>query len=187
MDGTDLGTPITSSDWDEVDLGINQSTLNGNLDFLGTLDTNTNVTRLVTSGNDGLESGSLTGLGLLLNGEDAHDLINEFTLLVGNESLGNLSLLDWDRVSVNFFEGLDLAHLDESSELGKWSPSIFVSSSSETSWSSTSTSTATSAASVSEASASSSATSSSVSAGWGITGWCSTCSWCWGLSLSVHA
>jgi len=104
MDGTDLGTPITSSNWDEVDLGIDQSALNGNLDFLGTLDTNTNVTLTVTSGNDSLESGSLTGLGLLLNGKNAHNFIGEFSSLVGNELLGNLCLLDWDGMSVDFLK-----------------------------------------------------------------------------------
>jgi len=104
MDGTDLGTPITSSDWDEVDFGVDQSTFDGNLDFLGALDTNTNVTLSVTSGNDSLESGSLTGLGLLLNGKDAHNFIEEFGFLVGNESFSDLSLLDWDGVSVNFLK-----------------------------------------------------------------------------------
>jgi len=64
------------------------------------------VTSLITGSNDGLESGSLTGLGLLLNREDAHDLIEEFfvLLLVGNELLNNLCLLDWDGVGVDFFE-----------------------------------------------------------------------------------
>jgi len=81
MDSTDLGAPITSSDWDKVKLGIKKSTFDGNLDFFGDLDTNTNMTSFVTSGNDGLESCSLTGLGLLLDGEDAHDFIRKFSVL----------------------------------------------------------------------------------------------------------
>jgi len=52
MDVTNSGSPIASSDWDEVELGINESTLDGNLDFLGNLDTNTNVTSSITDGND---------------------------------------------------------------------------------------------------------------------------------------
>ena len=75
MDTTDLGTPETSSDGDEMHLGVEEGTLDGNLDFLANLDTNTNVTLTVTASNDSLESGSLTGLGLLLNGQDAHNLI----------------------------------------------------------------------------------------------------------------
>jgi len=67
MDVTNSGSPIASSDWDEVEFGVNKSTLNGNLDFLGNLDTNTNVTSSVTDSNNRLESGSLTGLGLFLD------------------------------------------------------------------------------------------------------------------------
>jgi len=67
MDTTDFGTPISSSDWDQVALGVNESTLDGNLDFLSALDTNTNVTLSISASNNSLESGSLTGLGLLLN------------------------------------------------------------------------------------------------------------------------
>jgi hypothetical protein len=64
---TDLVTPITSSDWDKGELGSNEGTLDGDLDFLGSLDTETDVTVHVTACNNSLESGSLTGLGLLLN------------------------------------------------------------------------------------------------------------------------
>jgi hypothetical protein len=67
MDVTDLVTPIASSDWDQGELSSNEGTLDGNLDFLSELDTKTDVTILITDGNDGLESGSLTGLGLLLD------------------------------------------------------------------------------------------------------------------------
>jgi hypothetical protein len=75
MDITDLVTPIASSDWDQGKLSSNESTLDGNLDFLGELDTETDVTVLITDGNDGLESGSLTGLGLLLDRHDLHGLV----------------------------------------------------------------------------------------------------------------
>jgi hypothetical protein len=67
MDTTDSGTPVTSSDWDDVGLGIKKGTLDGDLNFLGDLDTDTDVTLSVTDSNDCLESGSLTGLGLLLD------------------------------------------------------------------------------------------------------------------------
>jgi len=67
MDTTDLRSPITSSDWDDVALGVDQSTLDGNLDFLGNLDSETNVTLSISTGNNSLESSSLSGLGLLLD------------------------------------------------------------------------------------------------------------------------
>lgn len=106
MDSTDLGTPITSSYWDNVNLGIDQGTLDGNLNFLGALDTNTNVTSLITGGNNSLESSSLTGLGLLLDGQDAHDLIEQFVVgfLLRDKLLDNWCLLDWDGVGVDLFK-----------------------------------------------------------------------------------
>jgi len=168
MDSTDLGTPITSSYWDNVNLGIDQGTLDGNLNFLSALDTNTNVTSLITGGNNSLESCSLTGLGLLLHGQDAHDLIEQVFvgLLLRDKSLDNWCLLDWDGVGVNFFEGFDVASSHQSTELGKWSPVILVTAST---WaSSSSTTTASSAASVTEASSATSATTSATSTTSGI-------------------
>lgn len=104
MDITDLVTPIASSDGDERELGSNESTLDGDLDFLGDLNTESDVTVLVTDSNDGLESGSLTGLGLLLDGDDLHDLIGEFLLGSGEELVNDLGFLDGDGVSVDFLE-----------------------------------------------------------------------------------
>ena len=168
---TDSGTPVASSDWDELHLGVNEGTLDGNLDFLSDLDTNTGMTLSVTGGDDSLESGSLTGLGLLLDGKDAHDLIGESGFLVGNESVDDWGFLDWDGVGVDLLELLDGAHLDESSELGKWGP-LFLESTSA-SWA-TSSSTAASAASSAEASY---ASATSWGIGWGsISWWC--LNWC---------
>ena len=167
---TDSGTPVSSSDWDELHLGVNEGTLDGDLDFLGDLDTDTNVTLSITGGDDSLESGSLTGLGLLLDGKDAHDLVGESSLLVGNESVDDWGFLDWDGVGIDFLELGDGAHLYESSELGEWVP-FFLESSSAT-WA-TSSSTAASAASSASIAESSSASATS----WGSVGWCSALGW----------
>ena len=188
MDSTDSGTPISSSDWDKVDLGIKKGTLDGNLDLLGALDTDTNVTLSVTDGDNSLESSSLSSLGLLLDGEDAHDLVRELSLGVGEESVGNWGFLDWDGVGVNLLEGLDLSVLDESSELGEWGP-FFLLSSSSTWASSSAASAATSAASIAtsssiaEASSSASSASSLFAFGWsGSFNWCcGLLNWCWGV------
>lgn len=119
MDSTDLVSPISSSDWDELEFGGEDGSLDGNLDFLGELDSETNVTVLVSNGNNGLETGSLTGLGLLLDGDDLHDLIGEGGVWgVLNELLNNLSLLDWDGVGVDLLKVLDQVSLHQSSELG---------------------------------------------------------------------
>jgi len=176
MDTTDSRTPISSSDWDKMDLSIKECTLNGNLDFLSDLDTDTNVTLSITSSNNGLESSSLTSLGLLLDGENAHDLIREFVMNVSHESIDDWCLLDWDGVGVNFFERLDVTVFDESSEFGKWSP-FFLESTSTSSSSSeaTSSSSATSVASSSSASSEASVTTfwcwGSLSGGWGSSDW----------------
>lgn len=171
MDTTDSGTPVASSDWDDVVLGIKKGTLDGNLNFLGDLDTDTDVTLSVTDGNDCLESGSLTGLGLLLDGEDAHNLVGELVLGVSNKSVNDWCFLDWDGVGVDLFKTVDLSVLHESSELGEWVP-FFLETSSTTASSAEATS-ASSSASSSEASSSFSA-----SASWGAISWCWCSCWC---------
>jgi len=50
------------------------------LDFFGDLYSETDVTIEITDGNNGLESGSLTSLGLLLDGDDFHDFVRKFFL-----------------------------------------------------------------------------------------------------------
>ena len=189
MDNTDIGSPITSSDWDKFHLGIKKSTFDGDLDFLTDFDTNTNVTGAVTGGNNSLKSGSLTSLGLLLDGQDAHDLIRELGLGVLDKSFDDWCLLDWDGVGVDFFELGDFTSLNESSELGEWGPHVSVAKSSSWSTSSSSTSSATSSASVTESSASIAAASASSSSSFSAVGssfswswsscWC--CCWCFHL------
>ena len=124
MDVTDLVSPVTSTDGDEAELGGNKGTLDSNLDFLGDLDAETNMTVLVTDGNNSLKAGSLSSLGLLLDGDDLHDLIGEFLVSVLEELVNNRGFLDGDGVSVDLFEGVDHVVLHESSELGSGGPLI---------------------------------------------------------------
>jgi len=183
MDTTDSGSPVTSSDWNDVVLGIKKGTLNGNLDLLGDLDSNTNVTLSVTDSNNSLESGSLTGLSLLLDGKNAHNFIGKLVFGLGDKGVDDLGFLDWDGVSIDFLKGLDLVVLNKSSELGEWSPLFLESTSSS---SSTKAASAASSASSSEASSSFSTSSASASFGWsGSLFWCSWCG-CWGLTFHVN-
>jgi hypothetical protein len=64
---TEVGTPVASSDGDDAELGDDDGGTDSSGDFLGGLDTKTNVALRVTNDDDGLESGSLTGTGLLLD------------------------------------------------------------------------------------------------------------------------
>lgn len=155
MDITDLVSPIASSDGDERELGCDEGTLDSDLHFLGDLNSETDVTVLISNSNNGLKSGSLTGLGLLLDGDDLHDLIGEFLLGSGEEFINDLGFLDGNGVSVDFLEGLDKVVLDESAELGKGNPFLVVAGSA-TSGGTTSASTAASGTASSEASSASS-------------------------------
>lgn len=67
---TKVGTPVTATDGDNVELGDDDGGTDGGSDFLGGLDTETDVAVGVTDEDDGLEAGALTGTGLLLDGLD---------------------------------------------------------------------------------------------------------------------
>ena len=70
---TKVGTPVTSPDGQDGELGNGDGGTDSSSDFLGGLDTETNVTLGVTDEDDGLETGTLTGTGLLLDGFDLHN------------------------------------------------------------------------------------------------------------------
>jgi hypothetical protein len=67
---TKVGTPVTTTDGENAQLGDDDGGTDGSGDFLGGLDTETNVSLRVTNDNDSLETGALTGTGLLLDGLD---------------------------------------------------------------------------------------------------------------------
>jgi hypothetical protein len=102
-------SPISSADRDNVDLGNHQGTSNGDLNLLRALVTVSKVTVEVTNTDEGLEAGSLTSGGLLLDRHNLHDLI----LKVGEEEVNNLVLLDGHGEEEDLLELLDLSSLDE--------------------------------------------------------------------------
>jgi hypothetical protein len=71
----DVGTPVTTTNGDDGEFGGDDGTSDSGGYFLGALDTETDVSVKVTDGDERLESGSLTGRGLLLYGSDVHDLV----------------------------------------------------------------------------------------------------------------
>jgi len=97
---TDLVTPETSANRDDRELGGDDSTTDGSGNFLGALNTQTAVTVGVTDHNVGLESGTLTGHSLLLNGGDLENFILK-SLATIKEVINNLELLDGDGVEVD--------------------------------------------------------------------------------------
>jgi hypothetical protein len=93
---TEVGAPVASSDGDDAELGDDDGGANGGRDFLGGLDAETDVALGVSDDDDGLEAGTLTGTGLLLDGLDLHDLVLE----LGEEEVDDLVLLGGERVVV---------------------------------------------------------------------------------------
>lgn len=64
---TKVRTPVTATDGNNSELGNDDGSANGSCDFLGGLDAEANVTFAVANDNNGLETGTLTGTGLLLD------------------------------------------------------------------------------------------------------------------------
>jgi len=96
VDFADLVTPIASTDWDKGKFSADEGTFDGNLDFLGKFDAETDVSTVITSNNDGLETGSLTSLGLLLDGDDLHDLVTELLVVFLDKMVDDGCFLDWN-------------------------------------------------------------------------------------------
>jgi len=115
---TKSGAPVAATNGDDRELGKDDGATDSGGNFLRALNTKTDVTIVVTNDDEGLETGALTGTGLLLYGHDLHDLILQF----GEEEVNNLILLDGEREQVDLFNGLDLAILNEATELGNGDP-----------------------------------------------------------------
>lgn len=148
---TKVGTPVTTTDGDNVELGDDDGGTDGGSDFLGGLDTETDVAVGVTNEDDGLEAGALTGTGLLLDGLDLYFEIpsvysvslksrhwtfssvvvssahlHNLILEGGEEEVDDLVLLDGERVEVDLLHALDLAGLHETTELGDGLPLLLL-------------------------------------------------------------
>lgn len=108
-------TPVSPPDGDDRQLGNNDGTPDGGGDLLGALDSETDVTVKVTDSNESLESGSLTGRSLLLDGSDRHDLV----LQTGEELVDDLVLLDGEGEEVDLLHRLDLAVVHQTTELSE--------------------------------------------------------------------
>ena len=70
MGETEVGAPVTATDGDDAELGDDDGSADSSSDFLGGLDAETDMALGVTDDDDGLEAGTLTGTGLLLDGLD---------------------------------------------------------------------------------------------------------------------
>lgn len=105
MGFSNVVTPVTPSYGNDGKLGDNDGTSDSGCYFLGALHSQSNVSIEITDGDESLESSSLTGRGLLLNGSDGHDFILEG----GEELVDDLEFLDGKGEKVDFFHRLDLS------------------------------------------------------------------------------
>jgi hypothetical protein len=62
-----VGTPVSTSDGNDTELCDDDGSTDGSGDFLGSLDSQTDVTLRISDDDNGLESSTLTGTSLLLN------------------------------------------------------------------------------------------------------------------------
>jgi hypothetical protein len=74
---SELGTPVTSTTGDDGELRHDDGSTDGGSDLLGALDSESDVSVKVSDGDERLETGPLSGTGLLLDGHDLHDLVLE--------------------------------------------------------------------------------------------------------------
>lgn len=65
-----VGAPVSTSDWDDGELGNDDGSADSGSDFLGGLDSQTDVASTVTNNDDSLKASALTSTGLLLDGLD---------------------------------------------------------------------------------------------------------------------
>ena len=119
---SELVTPVASSNWNQGQLCGDDTTLNSVGNFLGGLNTETNVSVFVTDGDEGLEAGSLTGRGLLLDGHNLHDLLLERTR--GEEMIDDLILLNGETMKIHLLERLNLAISNQTAQLSDGDPSL---------------------------------------------------------------
>jgi len=88
-----LVTPVASPHRNNGKLGQDDGSPNGSCHFFGALHSQTNMSIVVSNCDKGLESGSLTGTGLLLDWHDLQNLI--FQAPSTEECINNVTLLDW--------------------------------------------------------------------------------------------
>lgn len=117
--GTDLVTPISLSDGDEIELGHSDGSLDGALHFLVAFPSQTDVVLLITNNGVSFEAGALTSLGLLLHGLHLH---NFFLEVASEEGVNDLLLLDGDGEAEDIDDVFDELGLDESAQLSDGLP-----------------------------------------------------------------
>ena len=74
---TDLVTPVSTTDGDDSQLSGNDGSSDSGGNFFRALDSKTNMAVVVSDGNEGLETSTLTGSGLFLDRGNLQDFITK--------------------------------------------------------------------------------------------------------------
>jgi len=120
---TKFGTPVTSSNWNNRQLSQNDSCSDGVGNFFGALDSESDVSVVVTNNDGGLESGSLTGSGLFLDWLDLEDFVFQSR---AKEVFDNFGFFNRKGEGVNFAQGENLTIFNQSSKFRDRHPYFLV-------------------------------------------------------------
>merc|ERR1719265_260083 len=116
--------PVSSPDWNETQLGKDDTTSNRCGNFLSSFPTETNVAIGVANQNVRDEAIALTSRSHLLHWMDLHHLI--FQSAGCEEAIHDLVLFDWQCVQIDVLNRLDFAFLHEAPKLGAWDPLLLI-------------------------------------------------------------
>merc|ERR1719367_47354 len=166
-----LASPVSSSHRDERHFGGNDSSLDSVSNFGSGFPAKTNVSVHISDGNECLESGSLTGSGLLLDRHDFHDFILQLTIFTSSSSqkvLDDFVFLDTKGESVDITQLFDGSAVHQSAQTGDWFPFLFEASAASASTSSPASSSASSSATSTTTTASSSSSLLSITLHFGV-------------------
>jgi len=114
-------SPVSTTDGGNVELGSGNGSTNGSGNLGGALDSKSQMSSGISNGDKGLETCTLTGRRLLLDGHDFHNLILELVL---KEVINNLGLLDGKGKEENLLNGSNLLFLYQASKFGNGNPDV---------------------------------------------------------------
>uniref|UniRef100_A0A1L8EB92 Uncharacterized protein n=1 Tax=Haematobia irritans TaxID=7368 RepID=A0A1L8EB92_HAEIR len=123
MGFTDFVTPVTTTHRHYRQFSQDDGTTNGSSNFLAALNTQSNVTVVVTNSNESLEAGTLTSTSLFL---DRHNLQYFIAQGRSQEEINDFELFNGQRVQVDFFQGVNFAITNQTAQFGDWNPFLGV-------------------------------------------------------------
>merc|ERR1719481_1823505 len=116
---SNLVAPEATPDRHDGKLSHDDCAPDGSGNLLGALHTQTHMAIVVANSDKSLESGPLSGPGLLLH---RHDLENLILQRRSDEEVDNLVLFDWQGEEVNLLKTLDASVLNQPTQLGDRDP-----------------------------------------------------------------